>query len=153
MEDLEYIALKTERKLDGQVNEFDKLRDRVLVVAGYGLALLTGVFSFWDNVKEPFTFILMGAFLLSIVTIGILIYAAFSNPINRGISTGLIEEILENQERSDMDFFLHEIAYNLESFNINKGMLTKLQYKLNFGLTAQTAVTILIGIAIYFNNI
>jgi hypothetical protein len=153
MKDLEYIAAKSERKLDNQTDEFNRLRDRVLIVAGYSIALLTAIFSFWGNLKEPYTHIVTGGVIISLISIGVLIYAAFSNPLIRGMNCSMIKDIVENEERTDDDFFKNEIAYNLDSFDMNRPLLKKLQYKLNLCLTAQTLVTILTGIAIYLNNI
>lgn len=43
MKIIKEIALKTERKLNEQTAEFNMLRDRSLVVAAYGVALISAI--------------------------------------------------------------------------------------------------------------
>lgn len=143
------IAEKTERKLLEQNQEFNTLRDRCLVVSGFGVALATAFFTFWGNLKAPFTHVLAAMILVSMISVAIMIYAAFSNPLNRGMNVSKLRETIEYGE----DYFLNEIAYNLESFNDNIPILKKLQCKLNIGLTVQTAIVIVGAICIYFNQI
>jgi hypothetical protein len=143
------IAEKTERKLLEQNQEFNTLRDRCLVVSGFGIANATAFFTFWDRLKAPFTHVLAAMILVSMFSIAIMIYTAFSNPLNRGMNVSKLRETIKNGE----DYYLNEIAYNLESFNDNIPILKKLQYKLNIGLTVQTVIVIVAAICIYINQI
>lgn len=153
MNELIEIAAKTERKLTEQTSEFNILRDRILILSAYGIALITAVLSFWGNLNEIPAMIIAGAGVISLISISIILFAAYSNPISRGMETSLIAELVENEENTSEDFFLHEIAYNLKSFEENIPMLKKIQWKLNFGLIVQTIVTAIIGASVYFNNI
>ena len=63
----------------------------------------------------------------------------------------IIEGGLENEDFEN--FFLNDISYNLASFEENKPKLKSLQYRLNYGIIVQAAVSILIGISMYFNNV
>lgn len=143
------IAEKTERKLLEQNQEFNTLRDRCMVVSGFGIALATAFFNFWDKLKAPYSHVITAMILVSMISIAIMIYAAFSNPLSRGMNVSKLKETIEYGE----DYFLNEIAYNLESFNENIQILRKLQYKLNAGLTVQTAVVAVGAFCIYFNQI
>jgi hypothetical protein len=151
MENLKEIANKSERKLNQQIDEFNILRDRVLMVAGFGIALLTAVFTFWSNFGETHKVALIAISSLGLLIIAVLIYAAFSNELNRGMDTEQIKIVTEEMELED--YYLNEIAYNLDSFEENGSMLKRLQFKLNLGLTVQAVITIIIGITTYINGI
>jgi hypothetical protein len=153
MEDIKDIASKSERKLIEQTSEFNILRDRSLVVSGFGIAILTAIFSFWTNIIEPWNHIIIAISFISLISISVMIYSAFSNPLNRGMDSNCLKNILENPDRNSEDFYLNEIAYNLESFKDNTSLLKRLQYRLNAGLIVQTIVSFVFGIAIYFNQI
>jgi hypothetical protein len=149
MSNLKEIAEKTERKLSEQNHEFNTLRDRCVIVSGFGIALATAFFSFWSNINSPYNHIIASILLVSLISIGIMIYAAFSNPLNRGMDTKKVRETIEYGE----DYFLNEIAYNLISFEENAPILKKLQCKLNLGLTTQAMVLMVSAFCIYFNQI
>jgi hypothetical protein len=150
MENLVEIASRVERKLNEQTAEFNLLRDRLMIVCGYSIAILTMVFTHWDKYKSPFTFVLTGAVLISLVSVGFLVYAGFIIPVNRGMNSEKIEELIDNDNK-DGEFFLTDISYNLDSFKENAPKLKGLQKKLNWGITAQAFVTFMIGISTYFN--
>lgn len=143
------IAEKTERKLAEQNQEFNILRDRCLVVSAFSIALITAFFTFWDNIKSPYNHILISLIFITLIGVGIMIYGAFSNPLNRGMNVSKIREILEDEE----DYFLNEIAYNLDSFNDNIKPLKDLQFKLNLGLIINVVVISLGSLFIYLNQI
>lgn len=143
------IAEKSERKLAEQNQEFNVLRSRCLVVSGFAVALATALFSFWNNIQPPYNHIIAGILLISMISIGIMVYAAYSNPLNRGMNTSKIREIIENGE----DYLLNEISYNLTSFDENTEILKKLQNKLNLGLTVQSVTIFVVAFCIYFNQI
>jgi len=144
-------AARIERKLNEQTAEFNLLRDRILAVIGFSLALLTIVFSFLEKIKQPYNLILAGPILLSLVSVAILIYAAITNPISRGMDTDLIRELIE--DRTENDFFLYDISYNLDSFKSNASKLEKLRNKLNWSLAIQGIVVLIFGLCTYLNNI
>jgi hypothetical protein len=143
------IAEKTERKLAEQNQEFNILRDRCLVVSAFSIAMITAFFTFWSNIKEPFNHFLIGLIFINMISVGFMVWGAFSNPLNRGMNTSKIKEIIE----SDDDFYLNEIAYNLDSFNENVRPLKNLQIKLNIGLIVNVVVICLGSLSIYLNQI
>jgi hypothetical protein len=143
------IAERTERKLAEQTQEFNFLRDRCLVVAAFSMALITALFTFWSMIVPPFNYALIVCVLGNFVGVGFLICGAFSNPLNRGMDTSKIKEIVENEE----DYYLYEIAYNLDSFNDNRTLLQSLQSKLNRGLTISIIIVVLESFCIFFNQI
>lgn len=149
MEVYKDIAEKTERKLFEQNQEFNNLRDRCLVVSGFGIAVTTAFFTFWEKILTPYNHVMVGFIFISMISISIMVYAAFSNPLSRGMNTAKLKETIEYGE----DYFLNEIAYNLESFINNGPILKKLQFKLNAGLTVQTVVVFVGSLCIYFNQI
>ena len=155
MERIAQVAERTERKLKEQTAEFNVLRDRILIVAGYGIALLTAIFTIWDMLKDPFTYMIAAGSFIGFISIGILIYASFTNPLSRGMDTSEMKTIIEGGlENEDFEnFFLNDISYNLASFEENKPKLKSLHYRLNYGIIVQAAVSILIGISMYFNNV
>lgn len=143
------IAEKTERKLIEQNQEFNILRDRCLVVSAFSIAIVTAFFTFWSNIKAPYNHTLIALIFITMIGVAILVYGAFSNPINRGMNVEKISELIENEE----DYFLNEIAYNLDSFNDNIKPLQSIQYKLNFGLIINAVVICLGSLCIYLNQI
>lgn len=152
MEYLKEIAFKTERKLNEQTTEFNILRDRTLVVSTYGVALLSAIFAFWNNFGEYSILILTVLAFISLFSISIMIFTAFSNPLNRGMDTLMIKNIVENHSDDEYEiYFLNEISYNLESFEENAALLSNLQLKFNLGILTQAIVTFLCGIITYFN--
>jgi hypothetical protein len=143
------IAEKTERKLLEQNQEFNILRDRCLVVSGFSIAMTTAFFTFWSNIKAPYNHALIALILIAMIGVAIMIYSASSNPLNRGMNVAKIRELIENEE----DYFLNEIAFNLDSFNDNIKPLQNLQFKLNLGLIINSVVIFLGSLCIYFNQI
>lgn len=143
------IAEKTERKLAEQNQEFNILRDRCLVVSAFSIALITAFFTFWNNIQAPYNHMLIALIFITMIGVGIMIYGAFSNPLNRGMNVSKIREIIEDEE----DYFLNEIAYNLDSFNDNIKPLKDLQFKLNLGLVINVVVICLGSLFIYLNQI
>jgi len=149
MNEHKYIADKTERKLLEQTQEFNILRDRSLVVSGFGIAMVTAYFTLWNNQIFPYNHILIVTAFIALIGIGIMIYGVFTKPLSRGMNALIIKEILEEGK----DFHLSEIAYNLESFNNNLPLLKKLQFRLNLGVIIQTTSVIIGALCIYFNQI
>jgi hypothetical protein len=83
-----------------------------------------------------------------------MIFAAFSNPLSRGMDTMTLKNLVENPSNEEYeDYFLNEISFNLESFEDNSTLLRSLQLKFNFGILTQAVITILSGIITYFNCI
>lgn len=155
MERISETAQRTERKLKEQTAEFNILRDRVFIVAGYGIALLTAIYTIWDKINEPYTYVIAAASLIGFISIAILIYAAFTNPLDRGMDTKEMKDLIEEgMEKENLDdFFISDISYNLDSFESNRPKLKSLQNRLNYGIISQTIVSIMIGISMYLNNI
>jgi hypothetical protein len=154
MENLIEIALKTERKLNEQTSEFNIVRDRSLIVSSYGVALLGAIFTFWNNFGEYSSLIMTAFTFISLISISIMIFAAFSNPLSRGMDTMTLKNLVENPSNEEYeDYFLNEISFNLESFEDNSTLLRSLQLKFNFGILTQAVITILSGIITYFNCI
>lgn len=150
------ISLRIERKLKEQTSEFNILRNRVFVVAGFGIALLTMIFSVWGTVQLPYTYFVLGAALISFISISIMLYAAFTNELDRGMNTKFMKQLIEdgiNEKEKINEFFLNDISYNLDSFETNSPKLRSLQYKLNCGIISQASVSLLIGFSMYFNSI
>jgi hypothetical protein len=143
------IAEKTERKLAEQTQEFNILRDRCLVVSAFSIAMITTFFTYWSSIKSPFNHILIALVFITMTCIGFMIYGAFSIPLSRGMNAIKIKETIENKE----DFYLNEIAYNLDSFNDNISLLKKIQYKLNLGLIINSIVVLFGSFCIFFNQI
>jgi uncharacterized membrane protein (DUF485 family) len=143
------IAEKTERKLIEQTQEFSTLRDRCLLVSGFGIAMVTAYLTFLSGTREPYNFVIIGLIGILMIGVGFMIYGAYSNPISRGMNTKNIQEILEKND----DYFLNEIAYNLESFNENTEFLKRLQCFLNIGIIINSIVAILGSFCIFFNQI
>jgi hypothetical protein len=154
MENIKEIAFKTERKLNEQTAEFNIVRDRSLLVSTYGVALLSAIFTFWNNFGEYSALIMTAIAFISLISISIMIYAAFSNPLSRGMDTSTIKNLFENPSDDDYaNYYLYEISYNLESFEDNSSLLKSLQWKFNLGILTQAIITISSGIITYFNFI
>ncbi len=152
MKIIKEIALKTERKLNEQTAEFNMLRDRSLVVAAYGVALISAIVTYINKFGENLFIILTISSILSLCSIAIMLYASFSKLLNRGMDSGSIKKIVENRlVDSFKKYYIKEISYNLESFEENRSMLKSLQLKLNFGLLTQAIITISYGIITYLN--
>lgn len=152
MKIIKEIALKTERKLNEQTAEFNKLRDRSLVVAAYGVALFSAIVTYINKFGENLFIILTISSILSLCSIAIMLYASFSKLLNRGMDSGSIKKIVENRlVDSFKKYYMKEISYNLESFEENRSMLKSLQLKFNFGLLIQAIITISYGIITYLN--
>ena len=153
MDNIKDIAARIERKLNEQASEFNILRDRVLAVIGFSIALLTLIFSSLEKLKPAIDLILAVPILFSLISLATLIYATITNPISRGMDTVLIKELIEDDKKTDSDFYLHDISYNLDSFKDNAPKLEKLRNRLNCALAIQAFVAILFGLCTYFNNI
>ncbi|MBN8693670.1 MAG: hypothetical protein J0L69_10770 [Bacteroidetes bacterium] len=153
MDDAKDIAARVERKLNEQTSEFNVLRDRILAVIGFTLALLTLIFSSLEKLSQTINLILAVPILFSLIFLAILIYALITNPISRGMDTVLIKELIEDENKTENDFFLHDISYNLDSFKDNAPKLERLRSRLNWALVIQAFVAIFFGLCTYFNNI
>lgn len=152
MDNLLEIALKTERKLNEQTTEFNILRDRSLIASAYGIALLTAIFTFWNNYGEYSIIVMTVIALVSLISIAILVNGAVSNPLSRGMNSEMIKDLIENPSNDDNSYYLNEISYNLQSFEDNMKMLTRIQSKFNIGIITQVSITVITGVITYLNN-
>ena len=144
------IAARVERKLNEQTSEFNILRDRIMAIIGFSIALMTFIFSYIDKIKSPSGYFVIALSLISLISIACLICGLFSKPINRGMQADFMKNKIEQGDEDA--FFDNDIAYNLDSFKDNSPTLERIREKLNYGLLVQAIVSILLGLCICLNN-
>jgi hypothetical protein len=151
----QHIAERIERKLNEQLAEFNNLRDRILIVIGFSVALITIFLTYLDKFHQPMIFFAIAAITISILVTGVLIYAAVTIPLHRGLSidivTGVITDIL-NDRKTEEDFNQYDVSANLDSFTENAPKLEKLRGQLNGGLVFMAITTFAYGLCVYLNN-
>jgi hypothetical protein len=152
VDNIKDIAARVERKLIEQTAEFKIIRDRILAVIAFSIPLLALILNSLKNLKPTIDFVLAVPILFSLISIAVLIYSTITNPISRGMDATLIKELIEDKKKTDEDFFMHDISYNLDSFKDNAPKLEKLRNRLNFALVVQAVVAVLFGFCLYFNK-
>ncbi len=152
MKDAKDIAARVERKLLEQTSELNFVRNRLLGVAGYGIAFLTMVI---EGLSQPTTLtkaIIGASILLSLLSISFAIYASYVIPLHRGMTSKFMRDLLNDDNKND-EFFTNDISVNLTCFELNTPILRRLHKLLNLGITVQAVVTLMIGITWFFNII
>lgn len=151
MENIIDVASRIERKLQDQITEINRIRDKALIVAAFGLTASSTFFTLLEGLVHIYKGIMIGSILISLIGVFILIYVGVQYKLNRGLTSKKLEDLIEKRDLNS--FFENDIAANLRSFNDNLVFLNSARKLLNIGIQTQGIVVLIMGLVFYLNQI